>query len=151
METGMGISLEEDNVSYFGRGWQVEPCRKILNWKFRYLSWQRQYQTGIFVLLKQWYNGNTTGAPLQNFTSHGPTCPPPHPPTWIMVMSTFVHRAPEGYVTGTVKLIVNSTVFQTGILLYLVLILYFTNPENPVWGRAKKCSLPLFLFHPGRK
>ena len=32
-----------------------EPFFFILNWKFRYLSWLRQYQTGEFVLLKQCY------------------------------------------------------------------------------------------------
>ena len=49
---------------------EVEPCLcfdllicqtvflfEILNWNFRYLAWQRQYQTEIFVLLKQCYYG----------------------------------------------------------------------------------------------
>ena len=32
-----------------------------MNWSFRYLPWLWQYQTGIFVMLKQCYYGANTG------------------------------------------------------------------------------------------
>ena len=35
--------------------WAKKYFISILNWDFRYLSWLRQYQTGIFFLLKQCY------------------------------------------------------------------------------------------------
>ena len=46
----------------------------ILNWKCRYLSWVGQYQTGIFVWIKQCY-----GDKLTQFASYSWNCPPPLP------------------------------------------------------------------------
>ena len=62
-------------------GGQFEPCicfplpiGIFLNWKFTYLSWLRQHQTGISFLSKQCYNGENTVQVF--FALHAPSLLP---------------------------------------------------------------------------